>query len=50
MPKQLTTEDFKESLNARVAAKSAQDAKPAQRKGRSAGAEENHQKAKSKGA
>ena len=36
--------------NARVAAKSAQDAKPTQRKGRSAGAEESHQKAKSKGA
>jgi hypothetical protein len=34
----------------RVAAKSAQDAKPAQRKGRSAGAEESHPKAKSKGA
>jgi hypothetical protein len=34
----------------RLAAKSAQDAKPAQRKGRSAGAEESHQKAKSKGA
>jgi hypothetical protein len=34
----------------RVAAKSAPDAKPAQRKGRSAGAEESHQKAKSKGA
>jgi hypothetical protein len=33
----------------RVAAKS-QDAKPAQRKGRSAGAEESHQKAKSRGA
>jgi hypothetical protein len=39
-----------QAKNARVAAKSAQDAKPAQRKGRSAGAEENHQKAKSKGA
>ena len=36
--------------NARVAAKSAQDAKPTQRKGRSAGAEESHPKAKSKGA
>jgi hypothetical protein len=34
----------------RVAAKSAQDAKSGQRKGRSAGAEESHQKAKSKGA
>jgi hypothetical protein len=35
----------------RLAAKSAQDAKPAaQRKGRNAGAEESHQKAKSKGA
>jgi hypothetical protein len=39
-----------QAKNARVAAKSAQDAKPTQRKGRSAGAEENHQKAKSKGA
>jgi hypothetical protein len=34
----------------RVAAKSGQDAKPGQRKGRSVGAEESHQKAKSKGA
>jgi hypothetical protein len=34
----------------RLAAKSAQDAKPTPRKGRSAGAEESHQKAKSKGA
>jgi len=39
-----------QAKNARVAAKSAQDAKPTQRKGRSAGAEESHQKAKSKGA
>src|SRR5262245_8878768 len=38
------------SKSERVAAKSAQDAKPAQRKGRSAGAEESHQKARSKGA
>jgi hypothetical protein len=39
-----------QAKNARVAAKSAQDAKPTQRKGRSAGAEESHQKAKPKGA
>jgi hypothetical protein len=46
----LAAKSAERAKSVRLAAKSAQDAKPAQRKGRSAGAEESHQKAKSKGA
>ena len=46
----LAAKSAERAKSVRLAAKSAQDAKPAPRKGRSAGAEESHQKAKSKGA
>jgi len=48
--KRVAAKSAEHAKSERVAAKSAQDAKPTQRKGRSAGAEESHPKAKSKGA
>jgi hypothetical protein len=46
----VTGKSAEHAKSVRVAVKSAQESKPVQRKGRSAGAEEGHQKAKSKGA